>query len=110
MKKIYIILSFIIGIGFTLSSCSDYLDSDYLFDERMSIEDVFTSRAYSDKWLARAYFFLGDNHLLDVASKGYVPFCPDTILREHPVPQKHSLQIYIFRAAERDDYSASPPA
>ena len=75
MKKIYIILSFIIGIGFTLSSCSDYLDSDYLFDERMSIEDVFTSRAYSDKWLARAYFFLGDNHLLDVASKGYVPFC-----------------------------------
>ena len=74
MKKIYIILSFIIGIGFTLSSCSDYLDSDYLFDERMSIEDVFTSRAYSDKWLARAYFFLGDNHLLDVASKGYVPF------------------------------------
>ena len=29
MKKIYVILSLIIGLGFTLNSCSDYLDSDY---------------------------------------------------------------------------------
>lgn len=74
MKKKYIILSFIISLGFTLGACTDYLDSDFLFDERMSTEDVFTSRAYSDKWLAHAYFFLGDNHLLDVSSKGYIPF------------------------------------
>lgn len=26
-----------------MTGCSDYLDSDYLFEERMSIEDVFAA-------------------------------------------------------------------
>ncbi|KAA6349727.1 RagB/SusD family nutrient uptake outer membrane protein [termite gut metagenome] len=62
-------------LGFTFGACSDFLDSEYLFDERMSTEEVFKDREYSDRWLARAYFFLGDNHLADVASKGNTPFC-----------------------------------
>ena len=52
MKKIITILSFAMGLT-SLVGCSDYLDSDYLFDERMTIEDVFSNRDYTNRWLAR---------------------------------------------------------
>lgn len=74
MKKILIILSFVTGLGFIPGGCSDYLDSDYLFDERMTIEDVFSNRDYTIEWLARGYSFLGTGYLQDVASKKNVPF------------------------------------
>ncbi|NDV64127.1 RagB/SusD family nutrient uptake outer membrane protein [Bacteroides sp. 224] len=74
MKKIIIILSFVAGLGFSLTGCSDYLDSDYLFDERLSIEDVFTSKDYTNEWIARAYSYLASNHLQDVCSKKSMPF------------------------------------
>lgn len=74
MKKRNIILSFVAGVTLILSSCSDYLDSDYLFDERMSIEDVFSNRDYTNKWLARAYQFIGGNYIQDVSSKKKYPF------------------------------------
>jgi len=74
MKNIYIILSFIIGAGLFLGSCSDYLKSDHLFKDRMSKEDVFTSEDYTREWLAGAYKFLGYGALADVSSKGYTPF------------------------------------
>ena len=38
MKKLIVILSFTVGL-ISLAGCSDYLDSDYIFDERMSIDD-----------------------------------------------------------------------
>lgn len=68
------IISFIIGLSFILSGCLDYLDSDYLFDERMSIEDVFSNKDYTNEWLARAYSFLGNEYLQDVVSKKSYPF------------------------------------
>ncbi|MGO3110091.1 MAG: RagB/SusD family nutrient uptake outer membrane protein, partial [Sphingobacterium sp.] len=73
MKNIYSILTF---VGFTLLStgCADYLDSDYLFDERLTTEDAFTNPDYVNRWLARTYSFLGSNYLQDVASKKTVPF------------------------------------
>lgn len=74
MKKIIIITSFVMGLSTILSGCKDYLDSDYLFDERMTIENVFSSRDYTNEWLARAYSYLGSNYLQDVASKKNVPF------------------------------------
>ena len=55
-------------------SCKDYLDSDFLFDDRMSTEDVFTNKDYSERWLARAYNFLSNNYLLDITHKNQVPF------------------------------------
>jgi hypothetical protein len=72
MKKIYIILTF----GFILISggCKDYLDSDFLFDERLTTEDAFTNPDYANRWLARAYTFLGSNYLQDVSSKKSIPF------------------------------------
>lgn len=75
MKKISLILSTVIGLGFILSSCSDFLDSEYLFENRISTEDVFKSKDYTERWLARTYVFLGSGHLADVSSKGNTPFC-----------------------------------
>ena len=72
MKKIYITFC-IIGI-LLLASCSDHLKSDYLFQDRMSLEDVFTSRDYSDRWLAHAYSFLRIGEMADISSKGKMPF------------------------------------
>lgn len=74
MKKIIVILSIVTGLSLIMGGCTDYLDSDYLFDERMSIEDVFKNQDYTNEWLARAYAFLGNGYLQDVASKKNVPF------------------------------------
>ena len=41
MKKKYILLSAVLGLGLGLSSCSDYLNVDKFFKDRMSLEDVF---------------------------------------------------------------------
>lgn len=73
MKKIITILSFVVGL-IPLVGCSDYLDSDYLFDERMSIEDVFSNRDYTNRWLARGYTYLSNGYLQDVCSKRSYPF------------------------------------
>ena len=73
MKKIITILSFAVGLT-SLVGCSDYLDSDYLFDERMTIEDVFSNRDYTNRWLARGYSYLSNGYLQDVCSKRDYPF------------------------------------
>ncbi|MDU1890117.1 MAG: RagB/SusD family nutrient uptake outer membrane protein [Dysgonomonas sp.] len=73
MKKLYYILFIVIGLIF--NACSDYLDSDYLFDNRMSTEAVFKKKEYVDEWMARTYAFLGNDYLADVSSKGAYPFC-----------------------------------
>ncbi|MFC4672164.1 RagB/SusD family nutrient uptake outer membrane protein [Dysgonomonas termitidis] len=74
MKKIIIILSIVVGLSLTLGGCSDYLDSDYLFDERRSIEDVFQNRDYANQWLADAYYFMSIGQIQDVSSKKSVPY------------------------------------
>ena len=59
MKKKYIILSAVlVGMGLGLSSCADQLDADRYFKDRMSLEDVFSSRDYSEEWLANAFVHL----------------------------------------------------
>lgn len=73
MKKLIVILSFTVGL-ISLAGCSDYLDSDYIFDERMSIDDVFHNKDYTNNWLARGYAFLANGYLQDVGSKKNVPF------------------------------------
>jgi hypothetical protein len=73
MKKIVIVLAFA-GIILTAGGCKKYLDSDYLFDERLTTEEVFTNTDYANRWLAQAYSFLGSNFMQDVSSKKYVPF------------------------------------
>lgn len=73
MKRILISLSFVAGM-ISMSGCADYLDSDHLFEERLNIETVFTSRDYTNNWLAKSYSWLSTNVLQDVCSKKGVPF------------------------------------
>ncbi|RKD91346.1 RagB/SusD family nutrient uptake outer membrane protein [Mangrovibacterium diazotrophicum] len=74
MKKTISLLLFVaIGTGF-LSSCSDYLESDQYFKDRMNIEKAFSSKQYSEEWLAHTFSDL-ENECADVASKGYTPHC-----------------------------------
>lgn len=74
MKKIIIIICFVLGIGPLLVGCSDYLDSDYIFDERTSIEDVFSNKDYTNRWLAQGYIYLAHQHLQEICSKKNVSF------------------------------------
>lgn len=74
MKTKYIILSAMLGILLGLSSCADQLDADRYFKDRMNLEDVFSSRDYTEQWLASTYDHLTAGNA-DVASKGHTMFC-----------------------------------
>lgn len=71
MKKLYIIMLAAIGIG--MSSCADYLDSEYIFQDRESLETVFTDHNKTEQWLAHAYSFLRNAQCLDVGGKRNTP-------------------------------------
>lgn len=71
MKKRNIILWSALSLGiFLLSSCSDYLNVDKYFKDRMTEEKVFASKDYCDNWLAGVYAYLSKNNMMDVGSKG----------------------------------------
>lgn len=74
MKKIIINLCLIVGLGTVATSCSDYLDSDYLFDKKISLEKVFADKNYTNEWLAYAYEFLNNNEMQQVCSKKTISF------------------------------------
>jgi len=73
IRKIVILILTVLETGI-LSSCSDYLDSDQYFKDRMTEEKVFESKQYSEEWLAHTYSFL-TNECADVCSKGFTPHC-----------------------------------
>ncbi|UKK51665.1 RagB/SusD family nutrient uptake outer membrane protein [Prevotella sp. E13-17] len=70
MKKIFAtcIMS-LASASVLLTSCADELDSDKYFEDRKTLETVFTSRQQSEEWLAYAYSFM-TNELADVIGKG----------------------------------------
>ena len=72
-KTIYLLLFITLGAGI-LSSCKNYLESDQYFNDRMNVEKVFSSKVYSEEWLAHAYSEL-TNECADVASKGNTSHC-----------------------------------
>ena len=57
-----------------MQSCSDYLDSDYVFKNRETIERVFTDRDKTEQWLATAFSYLSDD-CADVCNKRQTPHC-----------------------------------
>lgn len=73
MRRIYYIcIYFLLGVG--IASCTDNLDSDKYFKDRMLLEDVFTNETRTERWLAHAYSYLsGEN--MDVSSKDNNLFC-----------------------------------
>ncbi|MDU1890814.1 MAG: RagB/SusD family nutrient uptake outer membrane protein [Dysgonomonas sp.] len=68
MKKIIQYLIYALSICLLLSSCSDYLDSEKYFNDKMTLEKVFKSRDYSEQWLADVYFHT-TNFNLEIATK-----------------------------------------
>ncbi|MCB5252391.1 MAG: RagB/SusD family nutrient uptake outer membrane protein, partial [Candidatus Cloacimonetes bacterium] len=58
MKRKYILLSVIVGLGTFVQSCSDYLDVERYFSDRQNLERIFNSRDYTEQWLANAYYQL----------------------------------------------------
>ena len=54
--------------------CTDYLDSDYLFEERVNIENVFQSKDYTNEWLAKGYAYMNHDYLQQVNSKKNTSF------------------------------------
>lgn len=73
MKTKNIFLTVALGVGaLTFSSCSDYLNVDRYFNDRMTEEKLFEDKKYSEQWLAGVYtHLLGPND--DVCSKGNTP-------------------------------------
>ena len=73
MKTKNIFLTVALGISaLTFSSCSDYLNVDRYFNDRMTEEKLFEDKKYSEQWLAGVYMhLLGPND--DVCSKGNTP-------------------------------------
>lgn len=67
-KQIIFIFSVLALYG--LVSCTDYLDTDKYFKDRMSLEKAFKQRDYAEQWLAHAYSFL-QNENADVANKNF---------------------------------------
>ena len=57
MKKKHILLAiaFSIGLGVSLSSCSDYLSVERFFNDRQSEEKIFKSKQFTEEWLAKCY-------------------------------------------------------
>lgn len=73
MKKIYI-LSAVLGLSSMLVGCKDYLDSDYIFDERLQTDDIYKNKDYVNRFLAEAYQYLGNTFVQDICCKDGNPF------------------------------------
>ena len=67
------------------TSCSDYLVVDKYFNDRMTLENVFTSQDYTEQWLADTYTVLKDATFLDVCGKYTNPhnFADDQVYGDH---------------------------
>ena len=62
------LLTFHLSLITSFVACTD-LDSDKYFEDRKTLESVFTDRIQCDQWLAHAYSFLNGSNI-EVGSKG----------------------------------------
>lgn len=53
-KIVYFLLTILLGSG-VFPSCSDYLDSEQYFSDRLTVETVFSDKTYSEEWLAHVF-------------------------------------------------------
>lgn len=102
MKKLYIIL-LVLSTGIVFS-CSDYLESDQYFKDRLTEEKVFESKVYAEQWLAHVFNEFIDINA-DVASKGFTPHCfADDMYygdRDHEYDaSKNELSYNMFKMGE----------
>ena len=85
MKKLFKYLSILAISAVAATSCSEYLEVDKYFNDRMTLENVFTSQDYTEQWLADTYSHLKDNALIDVCGKYTNPhnFADDQLYGDH---------------------------
>ena len=57
IKKIYILLLYVLVMG-VISSCSDYMNSEKYFKDRLTLEKTFESKDHVEEWLAYAFPFI----------------------------------------------------
>lgn len=62
MKKVIKYLSILAISAVAATSCSDYLEVDRYFNDRMTLENVFTNQDYAEQWLADTYSHLKGNN------------------------------------------------
>jgi len=74
MKKILYTLIIGCSLAMGISSCSDYLEVDYIFKDQQSLDTVFARRRYSEEWLANVYARIRTGENVMIASKGHQPF------------------------------------
>ncbi|HWK58580.1 MAG TPA: hypothetical protein VNQ80_14660, partial [Parapedobacter sp.] len=100
-KKIYCMLLMVLGTSIISSCNKDYLESDQYFKDRLTVEKVFSSKVYTEQWLAHVFAeFTGIN--ADVASKGVTPhsFADDMYYGDRDKdydPSKNELSYNMFK-------------
>lgn len=72
MKKIYLCICVLLGLS--IASCTDSLDSDKYFKDRLKLEDVFTDKTRTEQWLANAYSYLGGENM-EVSTRDNILWC-----------------------------------
>lgn len=72
MKNIFCKFFLSVALGLIFVSCLDYLDMEKDIKDRMTIEEVFSTKDYTEQWLANAYSYLGGAN----ADMGYGDECP----------------------------------
>lgn len=108
IKKIYILLLTVLGMG-VISSCSDYLNSEKYFKDRLTLEKTFESKDHVEEWLAYAFSFI-KNENYEVTTKGPSenPFCFSDDMyygdRDKTIDAtKNELSYNMFKLGEYDE-------
>ena len=79
IKKIYILLLTVLGMG-VISSCSDYLNSEKYFKDRLTLEKTFESKDHVEEWLAYAFSFIkNENYEVTLKDQVRIRFVFQTI-------------------------------
>ncbi|NDV66586.1 RagB/SusD family nutrient uptake outer membrane protein [Bacteroides sp. 224] len=73
-NKIYTLIIAGCALIGSLTSCSDYLDVEYIFKNQMNMDTVFQQKDYAEQWLSNVYGYLADGQNVMIASKGHQPF------------------------------------
>lgn len=75
MKWLYNMVITFFAAG-CLTACSDYLEVDSNFKDRLTIEKVFTDKDYTDAWLSNTYSYLrGQNQDVGWKRERAYEFC-----------------------------------
>lgn len=78
--------------GILFISCSDYLNMEKDIKDRMTIEEVFSTKDYTEQWLANAYAYLGGSNVDMGYVSGSFSFSDDIY---HPYYNSFTEQTYL---------------